>query len=133
MKPRDPEPAVNPPTFYDAICGAATFTRIVDRFYAAVVDDPVLRPLYPDEDITEASRRLRMFLIQYWGGPATYNEERGHPRLRLRHAPFAIDGAARDAWIGHMTEAVVAERLPAELQTRLLDYLIRAAYSLQNA
>lgn len=112
--------------------GEATFIRIVDRFYAAVVHDPVLRPLYRDEDLLAAPRRLRMFLVQYWGGPPTYSEERGHPRLRMRHAPFAIDEAARDAWITQMTVAVEAEGLPADLQTPLLDYLVRAAHSLQN-
>jgi hemoglobin len=119
-------------TFYDAVGGEPTFTRLVDRFYDAVETDPVLRPLYPDPDLTQARRRLRLFLMQYWGGPTTYDELRGHPRLRMRHSPFAIGPAERDAWLGHMTAAVRSLELPEELERPLLDYLTSAANALRN-
>ena len=95
----------DPQTFYDAVGGAATFHTIVSRFYALVRDDEVLRPLYPDDELDAAEDRLRMFLEQDWGGPRTYEAERGHPRLRMRHAPFAIDAAARDRWLELMRGA----------------------------
>jgi hemoglobin len=120
-------------TFFAAIGGEATFTRLVDAFYAGVADDPVLRPLYPDEDLRPAAERLRMFLVQYWGGPSTYSQQRGHPRLRMRHAPFAIDGAARDAWLRHMRAALDSLDLPAAADQTLWDYLRSAAESLRNA
>lgn len=90
---------VAPENFYDAVGGEPTFRRTVGRFYQLVGEDPVLRPLYPEEDLTVAEERLRMFLIQYWGGPRTYSEQRGHPRLRMRHAPFRIGPTERDAWL----------------------------------
>ena len=94
------------PTPYALMGGADAFRRLVHRFYVGVADDPVLRPLYPDEDLGPAEERLRMFLEQYWGGPKTYSEQRGHPRLRMRHAPFRITSVERDAWLHHMREAV---------------------------
>jgi hemoglobin len=123
-----PEPA----NLFEAIGGEAAFTRIVDRFYAGVATDPVLRPLYPEADLGPAAVRLRMFLIQYWGGPHTYSEQRGHPRLRMRHVPFAIASAQRDAWLTHMRAALDAERLPGELDEQLWRYLTMAADSLRN-
>jgi hemoglobin len=120
------------PTFYDLVGGEETFHKLVARFYAGVREDPVLRPLYPEEDLGPAEVRLRMFLIQYWGGPRTYSEQRGHPRLRMRHAPFAIDEAARDAWIRHMREAVDSLELPPEQDQTLWRYLEMAANSMQN-
>ena len=93
-------------TFYEAVGGEPTFRRLVDEFYAGVAEDPVLRPLYQDEDLGPAAELLRKFLIQYWGGPNTYSQERGHPRLRQRHAPFRIRPTERDAWLGHMRRAV---------------------------
>jgi hemoglobin len=97
-----------------------------------VADDPELRALYPEEDLGPASERLRLFLIQYWGGPTTYSERRGHPRLRMRHAPFAITTAARDAWLRHMRAAVESLDLPPVYEHALWDYLSRAAESLRN-
>ncbi|OAA21607.1 hemoglobin [Frankia sp. EI5c] len=102
------------------------------RFYQGVAGDPVLRPLYPEEDLAAAEERLRLFLIQYWGGPGTYSELRGHPRLRMRHVPFAIGPAERDAWIRQMKAAVDSLDLDPELHAQLWDYLLMAANSLQN-
>ena len=119
-------------TFYEAVGGEATFRRLVARFYAGVRTDPVLRPLYPEEDLADAEVRLRMFLVQYWGGPRTYSEQRGHPRLRMRHAPFAIGPAERDAWLSHMRAAVDSLELPAPADELLWHYLESAAYSMVN-
>ena len=119
-------------TFFAAVGGEETFRRLVDAFYATVADDPVLRPLYPEEDLRPAAERLRMFLIHYWGGPSTYSAQRGHPRLRMRHAPFAINAAARDAWLRHMRDALDALDLPAGHDQALWDYLRAAAESLRN-
>lgn len=122
-----------PANLFDTIGGEAAFTRIVERFYAGVADDAILRPLYPEQDLGPAADRLRMFLVQYWGGPHTYSELRGHPRLRMRHAPFAIASAQRDAWLTHMRAALDAEQLPTELHDQLWRYLTMAADSLRNA
>ncbi|MBA3488751.1 MAG: globin [Longispora sp.] len=119
-------------SFYDAIGGAETFRRLVDTFYAGVADDPVLRPLYPEADLGPAADRLRMFLEQYWGGPRTYSEERGHPRLRMRHVPFRIGPVERDAWLRHMRVAVDELELPAAQDTELWAYLEKAAYFMVN-
>jgi hemoglobin len=119
-------------TFYDEVGGAETFRRLIDGFYSRVADDPVLRPLYPDEDFAEAPDRLRMFLEQYWGGPKTYGETRGHPRLRQRHAPFAIGERERDQWLKLMRESLDELSLPAEQDDKLWDYLVMAAHSLVN-
>lgn len=97
---------------YDRVGGEAFFEGLVDRFYDGVQADPVLRPLYPD-DLTESRRHLALFLVQYWGGPRTYDEERGHPRLRMRHAPFQVGLAERDAWLHHMLAALDAAALDA--------------------
>lgn len=104
----------------------------MDRFYSAVAGDPVLRPLYPD-DLTGPEEHLTMFLVQYWGGPATYSEERGHPRLRMRHAPFVIGSLERDAWLKHMRASVQAAGLPEEDERELLEYFDMAARTLMNA
>jgi hemoglobin len=125
----DPQPG---PTLYDLVGGEETFRRLVARFYAGVAADPVLRRLYPEEDLGPAEERLRMFLVQYWGGPRTYSEQRGHPRLRMRHAPFGIGVRERDAWLRHMREAVDSLELPAEQEQTLWRYLEMAAYSMQN-
>jgi hemoglobin len=119
-------------TFYDAIGGHDTFRLLVHRFYEGVANDPVLRPLYPEENLTGAEERLRMFLEQYWGGPTTYSEQRGHPRLRMRHAPFKVNPEARDRWLHHMKAAVDSLDLPPEQHDMLWDYLQRAAFSLVN-
>ena len=99
-------------TFYDEIGGEETITRIVAAFYRGVAEDPYLRAIYPEEDLGPAEERFRLFLIQYWGGPTTYSERRGHPRLRARHAPFHIGSAQRDAWLRHMRAAVDSLELP---------------------
>jgi hemoglobin len=112
--------------------GHATFERLVGRFYEGVAADPVLRPLYPEADLAPAQRRLLMFLEQYWGGPGTYSQERGHPRLRLRHAPFAVTPVARDHWLAHMRAAVDTLDLPAAAEAQLWAYLVAAADSLVN-
>jgi hemoglobin len=119
-------------SFYDAVGGEPTFRRVVARFYQGVAADPVLRAVYPEEDLAAAEERLRLFLVQYWGGPATYSERRGHPALRMRHAPFAIGPAERDAWLRHMTAAVDELDLPPELAAPLLEYLTTAAHALTN-
>jgi hemoglobin len=120
------------PTFYDLVGGEDTFRRLVSRFYAGVASDPQLRRLYPGEDLGPAEERLRMFLVQYWGGPRTYSERRGHPRLRMRHAPFAIGEQERDAWLRHMRAAVESLDLPADHAETLWRYLEMAAHSMQN-
>ena len=120
------------PTFYEQVGGHETFVRLVDVFYDGVAADPVLRPLYPEEDLAGARERLRMFLEQYWGGPTTYSQQRGHPRLRMRHAPFRVNPDARDRWLSHMREAVVSLRLAPMLESVLWDYLERAAWSMVN-
>lgn len=119
-------------TFYEAVGGHDTFDRLVAAFYARVETDPILRPLYPDEDWEEAPHRLRMFLEQYWGGPRTYSEQRGHPRLRMRHHPFAIGVAERDAWLSNMRASLDELELPEEYDNQLWDYLVMAAHSLVN-
>ena len=119
-------------TFYTEVGGAETFRALVAHFYAGVREDPVLRPMYPTDDWEGAETRLRSFLEQYWGGPTTYSENRGHPRLRMRHAPFAVDAKARDAWLTHMRAAVDSLELPAEQDATLWGYLEMAARSMQN-
>jgi hemoglobin len=119
-------------TFYHAVGGAPTFRRLVAGFYRRVAADPVLRPLYPEEDLSGAEERLGLFLMQYWGGPHTYSERRGHPALRMRHARFAIGPDERDAWVRHMTAAVEELDLPRELADPLLEYLTMAAAALAN-
>jgi truncated hemoglobin YjbI/predicted MFS family arabinose efflux permease len=119
-------------TFYDEVGGEPTFRALVQRFYAAVREDPVLQPMYPQDDWEGAETRLRSFLEQYWGGPATYSEQRGHPRLRMRHAPFAIGPAERDAWLSHMRAAVDSLELAPEQVATLWGYLEMAARSMQN-
>jgi hemoglobin len=120
-------------TFFAAVGGEETFRRLVAAFYAGVAEDPVLRPLYPEEDLTAAAERLRLFLMQYWGGPGTYSQQRGHPRLRMRHAGFKVDTAARDAWLRNMRRAMDTLELPPTYDQLLWDYLTSAADSLRNA
>jgi hemoglobin len=119
-------------TLYEAIGGEPTFRRLVHRFYEEVAADPVLRPVYPASDLGPAEEHLRLFLIQYWGGPATYNELRGHPRLRMRHVRFHIGETERDLWLKHMRTALDELSLPAALDAQLWDYLVMAAQSLVN-
>ncbi|WBB66840.1 globin [Micromonospora sp. WMMD812] len=119
-------------TLFDAIGGEPTFRKLVDEFYAGVATDPLLRPMYPEEDLGPAADRFALFLMQYWGGPNTYSAQRGHPRLRMRHAPFRIGAAERDAWLRHMRRAVDRLDLPEEHATALWDYLERAAFFMVN-
>src|ERR687888_1945788 len=119
-------------TLYEAVGGGEPFRGRVARFYQGVAGDPVLRAVYPEEDLSAAEERLRLFLIQYWGGPPTYSERRGHPALRMRHARFAIGPAERDAWLRHMTAAIDSLGLPDELAAPLRDYVTMAATALTN-
>ncbi|HLG68285.1 MAG TPA: globin [Acidimicrobiales bacterium] len=116
---------------YERVGGSQFFVDLVDRFYDGVAGDPVLRPLYPD-DLTGPRAHLALFLQQYWGGPPTYNEQRGHPRLRMRHAPFVISVLERDAWLRHMTDAVRQAGLPPDDERELLAYFEMAARTLVN-
>ena len=120
-------------TFYDAIGGYPTIAKIVGRFYEGVAGDEVLRPLYPEEDLGPAEERFRMFLVQYWGGPTTYSEQRGHPRLRMRHAGWVIGERERDAWLGHMRRAVAELDVTDEARAAIWEHLERAAHTLVNA
>lgn len=117
---------------YEAAGGEKTFRMLVERFYERVASDPLLRPIYPEADLTSATERLTLFLIQYWGGPNTYSARRGHPRLRLRHQPFAIGQAERDAWLGHMTAAVESLDLAPDVREALLDYFATASTAMIN-
>jgi hemoglobin len=132
-QPVNIEGAVEGATFYDAVGGHETFDRLISGFYSRVETDPVLRPLYPEPDLAGAAERLRMFLEQYWGGPRTYNDVRGHPRLRARHVPFRIDAAARDAWLRNMRAALDDVELAPEADRVLWDYLTTAAEMLVNS
>jgi hemoglobin len=120
------------PSFFDAVGGEQTFTRLVAAFYAGVADDPVLRPLYPEDDLGPAEERFRMFLMQYWGGPRDYSDQRGHPRLRMRHAPFPIGPRERDAWLLHMRAAMDSIALPPEQDRELWSYLHQSAFAMIN-
>lgn len=118
-------------TLYDRVGGMPFFEALAQRFYAGVVTDEVLAPMYP-ADLAGAQERLALFLAQYWGGPTTYSERRGHPRLRMRHARFPIDDGARDAWMAHMTAAVDATEVDHDDRVSLLGYFAAAANHLQN-
>jgi hemoglobin len=118
---------------FEAAGGMPFFERLVDRFYDGVASDPELLALYPEpDDLGPARRRLALFLAQYWGGPATYSAERGHPRLRMRHAPFAIDAAARDRWLVHMRAAIAELAPPADVADALERYVAMAADAMRN-
>lgn len=118
---------------FDAVGGMAFFERLVGRFYDGVETDDVLAPLYPDApDFSGARRRLTLFLAQYWGGPGTYSEERGHPMLRRRHFPFPVGPLQRDRWLFHMTAAVDAVTSDESVRDALLDYFVRSAEHLRN-
>ena len=125
-------------TFYDAVGGHETFVALVRRFYEGVASDPPLRALYPEADLTDAETRFRMFLEQYWGGPTTYSDERGHPRLRMRHLPFHIGREERARWLEHMTAAidVAVDDLEADraddVRAELLGYFVPASEQLRN-
>jgi hemoglobin len=131
--PATPPAREDEASFFVAVGGEPTFRRLVSRFYEGVAEDPVLRPLYPEEDLGPATDRLTLFLMQYWGGPNTYSATRGHPRLRMRHAPFKVDAAARDAWLTHMRDAVDSLELPEPHHSALWEYLERAAQFMVNS
>jgi hemoglobin len=117
---------------FEAFGGKTFFINLVTDFYDGVKNDPILRPMYPEKDFEGAIERLSLFLMQYWGGPTTYSETRGHPRLRMRHMPFAIDFKARDAWLTHMQNALKKQNLNSELETKIWNYLLMAANSMVN-
>lgn len=119
-------------SFYDRVGGAETFRRLVHGFYAGVATDPVLRPMYPEDDLGPAEDRLRMFLEQYWGGPRDYSDQRGHPRLRLRHAPYPVSPEARDRWLAHMRTSMDALDLAPADADELWAYLVMAAQMMIN-
>ncbi len=119
-------------TPYEQFGGEQFFTDLVADFYRGVAQDPGLRPMYPEQDLGPAERRLRMFLEQYWGGPKTYSAERGYPKLRMRHAPFEITDHHRDLWLKHMRDALDNRELPAEQDRVMWDYLVMAAQSMVN-
>jgi hemoglobin len=120
-------------TFFERVGGSAVFEKLAHEFYRGVSQDDLLKPMYPEADLGPAERRLRMFLEQYWGGPTAYQEERGHPRLRLRHAPFKIGPEARKRWLGHMKNAVATLELSPLDRDELWDYLERAATAMLNS
>lgn len=119
-------------SFYEEVGGHETFVRLVDAFYRGVAQDEVLRPMYPEEDLGPAAERLTLFLEQYWGGPSTYSDRRGHPRLRMRHLPFQVNPDARDRWLAHMRTAVDELALAPLHEETLWDYLQRAAFAMVN-
>ncbi len=119
-------------SFYTVVGGHETFERLVTEFYRGVAQDPVLTAMYPEEDLGPAAERLTLFLEQYWGGPTTYSENRGHPRLRMRHAPYKVNPDARDRWLAHMRAAVDSLGLAPLHHAQLWDYLERAAHSMLN-
>lgn len=125
--------APEPETFYDRIGGHTTFVRLVHAFYQGVAADPPLRDLYPEEDLGPAQERLRMFLEQYWGGPTTYSQQRGHPRLRMRHMPFAVTPTQRDRWLTHMYAAIDTLQLSAMDDHQMRAYMSHAAHFMVNA
>ena len=119
-------------SFYEQVGGEKFFSDLVSQFYAHVATDPILRPMYPDSDLKAAAERLQMFLEQYWGGPTTYQETRGHPRLRIRHAGFHINAAARDAWLNAMRVVVDGIEMDETLRGQLWSYFEMAAQSMVN-
>jgi hemoglobin len=119
-------------TFYEEIGGFATLERIVHRFYEGVATDEVLRPLYPEEDLGPAEERFLLFLVQYWGGPTTYSDTRGHPRLRMRHAPFQVNPLAKDRWLVHFREGLDSVDLTPEQDQQFWDYVTHAAQFMVN-
>ncbi|ASR35019.1 globin [Prauserella marina] len=128
----EPEPAEER-SFFEAVGGEPTFRALVGRFYEVVAEDELLRPLYPEADLGPAEERLRLFLMQYWGGPHTYSDQRGHPRLRMRHAPFKIGLAERDAWLAAMRVAVDESGIEEPYRAQLWQYLEMAAHSMLNS
>ncbi len=131
-EPRLPLRAREPGELFALLGGEETFTRLVHLFYEGVRADDVLRPLYPEDELDAAEERLRLFLIQYWGGPGTYSQQRGHPRLRMRHAPFEIGVAERDAWLARMRAAMDQVRFSRDADDVVWRYFLSAADSMRN-
>ncbi len=123
---------MNDTSFFDQVGGHPTFEKLAREFYRGLADDPVLRPMYPEEDLEPARLRLQLFLEQYWGGPTTYSDTRGHPRLRLRHMPFHINAEARERWLVHMRNAIESLKLAPLHNEEMLDYVDRAAHAMTN-
>jgi len=123
----------SPENFYAEVGGAPVFDKIVARFYELVRENEVLRPLYPEQDLGPAEVRLRMFLEQYWGGPRTYSDRRGHPRLRMRHAPFPVTPLAKEHWLRHFRAGLDEADLPPELDAQFWDYVTHAAQFMVNS
>jgi hemoglobin len=123
---------VSESSFFSEVGGHATFEKLTHAFYRDVADDPVLRPMYPEEDLEPARLRLQLFLEQYWGGPTEYSDTRGHPRLRMRHMPFHINAEARERWLVHMTAAIASLDLAPLHEEAMLDYVDRAAHAMTN-
>ena len=121
-----------PTSLYERAGGMPFFEALVGRFYDGVATDDVLRPLYPEADLAPAARRLTLFLAQYWGGPRTYDAERGHPRLRQRHFPFAIGPEARDRWLSHMRAALAEVAPPPDVAAEFEAYIAMAAEAMRN-
>jgi len=119
-------------SFYEAVGGKETFRKLAAYFYEGIEADEILRPMYPAGDLAPAAERMQLFLEQYWGGPTTYQEQRGHPRLRMRHSPYKINPDARDRWLRHMKSAVVRLELAPLHEAELWAYLDRAAQSMLN-
>ena len=119
-------------SFYDEVGGHPTFAALMHRFYEGVGGDPELRALYPEEDLGPAEERFRMFLMQYWGGPTTYSDRRGHPRLRMRHAPYAVTPVAKEHWLTHFRAALDEVALPPEQDAQFWDYVTHAAQFMVN-
>ncbi len=126
--------AVSDSTFYDEIGGMPVIERVVARFYQGVAEDEVLRPMYVEADLVDgsAARRLSMFLAQYWGGPTSYSQERGHPRLRMRHAPFTVNREAQERWLRHFRAGLDEADLPPELDAKFWGYVSYAAEFMLN-
>ncbi len=120
-------------TFYGEIGGEETITRIVAAFYRGVAEDAYLRAIYPEDDLGPAEERFRLFLMQYWGGPTTYSERRGHPRLRMRHAPYAVTPKAKEHWLRHFRAALDEVALPPEQDAQFWDYVTHAAQFMVNS
>ena len=119
-------------TEFESFGGKEFFSSLVKDFYQEIITDPILKPMYPEDDIDGAIERLTLFLMQYWGGPTTYSDQRGHPRLRMRHAQFPIDFAAKDAWLKNMEIALGKQTISDENRTKLWNYLMMAADSMVN-
>lgn len=117
---------------YQVVGGEKFFTDLVDRFYTDVEQDPLLAPMYPQDDMEGARRRLKLFLMQYFGGPGTYSEERGHPRLRMRHMPFAIGQAERDAWMKHMSKSLDQAEIDPDAKAQMAAYFDHVATFMMN-